>query len=108
MIRIGEYVFVNPSKWEPPNENLDYKVQETQGGQSFSESSFFNGKGKMEFNGLKEEDFEKLRKIEDDFLPVCIKYEGYNKNCLIQIEHEPLLYFREYRKVVIEFVEVGV
>lgn len=106
MIRIGEYVFVNPSKWEPPGAELDYKVQETQGGQSFSESSFFHGKGKMEFNGLKEEDFEKLRKIEDDFLPVKISYEGFDKMCLIQIENEPLLYFKEYRKVIVEFVEV--
>lgn len=98
--------FPDPDEFKEPIPVLDYSLLETQGGFSFSEANFFQKPGKMIFKALNLEQMLTLRKICEAFQPVKVEYLDYNANCILSLQYEEYVLFKDYYNAEVELWEV--
>lgn len=109
MLRIGQSAFPQPDKFSNPQVQLDYALKEVQEGVSFSEASFFIGAGEMFFNGLTQQQLDKLLELQENFIPVRITHPDmdYDGVAILRAEYEQLREFPDYYKTTVYFQEVA-
>jgi len=108
MLRIGQSAFPQPDKFSNPQVQLDYALKEVQEGVSFSEASFFIGAGEMVFNGLTQQQLDKLLELQENFIPVRITYPNmdYDGVAIIRLEYAQIREFQDFYKTTVYFQEV--